>query len=508
MSLLNLEDLNNRRENNRLEAKAARGGIPGSIWESISAFANTAGGTVLLGVKERDDGSLEAVGLDDASKMLDDFWNAALSKDKLSARFMSDDNARIEEVDGKEIIVIDVPWVNRHDRPVFLDKDILDRTFRRTHTGDHRCSREEVQSMIRDASVASQDSEIIDRCSMDDLDYDTVRRFRNGFNQGREDHAWKDYDEVEFLRALGAADILPDGSVHPTGAGLLMFGYDRSITKGFPHYFLDYREETDPSNRWVDRFTSQPGDWSGNIYDFYYRVYNKLKHALKTPFKLDEDMHRVDETPAHKALREAIANCLTNANYYDRRGIVCLWREDAIIIENPGDFRMPLSEAMKPGKSDPRNETMLKIFGFVNVGERAGSGITTIFDGWKEAGYAEPFYDVEYGPDRTILTLPLIPRRDNQQPSTQDAESGDFLSHSSGSSIPLDVFARLSANEKAAVKIASRTGRVTTSALADDAEISTRAASSLLKRLEKNGILEWNGKSSNDPHQYYTLASE
>ena len=39
---------------------------------------------------------------------------------------------------------------------------------------------------------------------------------------------------------------------------------------------------------------------------------------------------------------------------------------------------------------------------------RAGSGLTTIFDGWREAGYAELFYDVEYGPDRTILTLPLV----------------------------------------------------------------------------------------------------
>ncbi len=100
---------------------------------------------------------------------------------------------------------------------------------------------------------------------------------------------------------------------------------------------------------------------------------------------------------------------LTNANYYDRRGIVCVWREDAIIIENPGDFRMPVPEAMKPGKSDPRNETMLKIFGFVDVGERAGSGMTIIFDGWREAGFAEPFYEVEYGSDRTILTLPLVP---------------------------------------------------------------------------------------------------
>lgn len=95
--------------------------------------------------------------------------------------------------------------------------------------------------------------------------------------------------------------------------------------------FLDYRQETDPRNRWEDRFTSQTGDWSGNLYDFYQRAYNKLKQALKVPFKT-EGIYRIDDTPAHLALREALANCLTNANYYERRGVVCLWGADALSL--------------------------------------------------------------------------------------------------------------------------------------------------------------------------------
>jgi predicted HTH transcriptional regulator len=115
----------------------------------------------------------------------------------------------------------------------------------------------------------------------------------------------------------------------------------------------------------------------------------------------------VDDTPAHETLREAIVNALTNANWFDRRGVVCVWRNEAITIENPGDFRMPLEEARKPGKSDPRNETIMKIFAMVEIGERAGSGMDKIFNGWEWAGYSEPSYEVEYGPDRTTLTLPL-----------------------------------------------------------------------------------------------------
>lgn len=91
---------------------------------------------------------------------------------------------------------------------------------------------------------------------------------------------------------------------------------------------------------------------------------------------------RVDEAPANEAGREAIVNAPTNANWFDRRGIVCVWRNEAITIENHGDFRMPLEEAREPVKSDPRNETTMKIFAMVEIGERTGNGMDKIFNGW------------------------------------------------------------------------------------------------------------------------------
>ena len=69
---MNLSKLDSYKEDNRLEAKAAQGGLPQSIWASISAFANTNGGIILLGVAERKDNTLEAVGLKDAHRMADE----------------------------------------------------------------------------------------------------------------------------------------------------------------------------------------------------------------------------------------------------------------------------------------------------------------------------------------------------------------------------------------------------------------------------------------------------
>ena len=53
--MLQLDRIEEYREGNQLEAKAAQGGLPDTLWDSYSAFANTDGGCILLGVKERDD---------------------------------------------------------------------------------------------------------------------------------------------------------------------------------------------------------------------------------------------------------------------------------------------------------------------------------------------------------------------------------------------------------------------------------------------------------------------
>lgn len=103
----------------------------------------------------------------------------------------------------------------------------------------------------------------------------------------RPGHVWEELEDKEFLYRLGAAGRSEDGSVHPTAAGLLMFGYEYEIVKEYPNYFLDYQERLDDTIRWTDRIVSSSGEWSGNLYDFYFRVYNKLAQELKVPFRLE-----------------------------------------------------------------------------------------------------------------------------------------------------------------------------------------------------------------------------
>jgi predicted HTH transcriptional regulator len=222
----------------------------------------------------------------------------------------------------------------------------------------------------------------------------------------RPDHVWENIEPAEFLQKLGCVGRAEGGTLHPTSAGVLMFGFEYEIVKEFPNYFLDYQEHDDESTRWTDRIVSNLGDWSGNIFDFYFRVANRITQEAKTPFKL-KGLTRVDDTPAHRALREALANALVHANYYDRRGLVIHRRPLLVTIANPGGFRISIHDALVGGLSDPRNMTLVKLFNLLGLGERAGSGIPNIYAVWKSQGWEAPLLEEQFNPDRTVLSLSL-----------------------------------------------------------------------------------------------------
>lgn len=402
-TMIDFSKLEQYRENNRIEAKKALGGLPKSIWETYSAFANTYGGIILLGVEERADKSLHPVDLPDPDRLIREFWDIVNNPNKTSVNILSARDVFAQEVDGAHIVVIRVPRAERSYKPVYVDGNPLC-TYRRNGEGDYRCTREEYQAMVRDASVRTQDMLVLNEMDLGVFHPESVRSYRQRMRLSRPGHVWESLENEEFLLKLGAVGIGSDGKKHPTSAGLLMFGNEYDIVREFNAYFLDYQEQYDADIRWTDRIISSSGDWSGNVYDFYFRIYNRLIQDIKVPFRMDGG-NRVDDTPVHQALREALANCLVNADYYGRQGLVILKKRDGITMSNPGSFRIELDAAKSGGVSDPRNGTMLKMFNLIDIGERAGSGIPNIFRVWREQGWAAPTFTEQLEPERTILSL-------------------------------------------------------------------------------------------------------
>lgn len=164
---------------------------------------------------------------------------------------------------------------------------------------------------------------MLDELEISDLNLDTIHAYRSRHVALRPNHVWEKLSDAEYLEQIGAArQSRTDKRIRPTGAGLLMFGEEYKILYEYQEYFLDYREMLDPTIRWTDRLQSSSGDWTGNLFGFFFRVNSKITKDLKIPFKLD-GITRIDDIPVHKAMREALANCLTNTDF------LCTWHCDS-----------------------------------------------------------------------------------------------------------------------------------------------------------------------------------
>ena len=228
--MIDLNNLEKYRENNRIEAKKALGGLPHSIWETYSAFANTLGGIILLGVEEYRDKTLHTVDLPDPEKLVKEFWDLVNNPNKASVNVLSSKDVVIENVNGDHIVVIQIPRADRTYKPVYVDGNPL-QTYRRNGEGDYKCTGEELRAMYRDASVKTQDMLVLQDMGMDVFNADSLRGYRQRMRLSRPGHVWDTLEDEEFLLKMGAAGIGEDRKKHPTAAGLLMFGNEYDIVR-------------------------------------------------------------------------------------------------------------------------------------------------------------------------------------------------------------------------------------------------------------------------------------
>ena len=484
--MLDFSNIQKYRENNRIEAKKALGGLPRSIWETYSAFANTLGGVILLGVEEYADKSLHPVNLPDPEGMVREFWNAINNPSKASINILTDRNVQIVEIEGNRIIEITVPRAERGVKPVYIDGNPLTGSYRRNGEGDYRCTREEVQAMLRDAATKTQDMIVLETMDLDVFDYDSLHRYRNRMKNHRPGHVWEELSDVDFLYKLGAVDRGENGQLHPTAAGLLMFGYEYEIVKEFPHYFLDYQERMDDTTRWTDRIVSTSGEWSGNVFDFYFRVYQRIAQDVKIPFKM-ENGERIDDTPVHGALREALANCLINADYYGTRGLVIIKSKNEITISNPGGFRIDINEARSGGVSDPRNGALIKMFNLINIGECAGSGIPNIYSVWHTQGWQEPTITESFAPERITLTLSV-----GKKPLIKNADKKPLIKN-----VDKKISSKTQSQREAIIEYLTVNVSAPNAALAQLLDLKPTRVRELLKGLIEDGIVVSEGDKKN-----------
>ena len=377
------------------ECKKCENQIPKSVWETYSSFANTVGGIIVLGITEHMEEPdqakrFEITGVNNPTKLKKEFFDT-LNSNKVNRNILIEEDVDIVEYEGHSLLVINIPQVDYRQRPIYINGNMMNGSFKRNYEGDYHCTEDDVKAMIRDANDSGNDSVLMENYTMDDIDSNTLAAYRNRFRTANMDHVWNDYSDKDFLLNMGGYII--DRNTHREGltlAGLLMFGKGLSIRERFDNIRMDYLDMTNlqPDSRWSDRLTYD-GRWENNLYNFFMTVQSKLIKDLKRPFRL-EGMERIDDTAIHKAVREALTNLVIHSDYMITGVLKVEKHDDCFVFSNPGSLKIPVMDIYTGGHSKARNPNMQAMFRMIGFGDNIGSGFPTILNAWKKENWRQP----------------------------------------------------------------------------------------------------------------------
>lgn len=208
-SFSSLIELRTLRETAELECKAAggrdgRGQLPEDFWRTYSAFANSRGGIVLLGISEEQIGNFKISGIVDPDRIISDLFNLANNPQRVSNNILSESDVSQHKVDGYTIISVKIRRATRKEKPIYIGQNPLTGTYRRYHDGDRRCDTETVKRLLAEQVGDTRDGQILKGFGVADLDAESIRSFRQSLRDAHPTNLALDSEGTEFLRLVGA----------------------------------------------------------------------------------------------------------------------------------------------------------------------------------------------------------------------------------------------------------------------------------------------------------------
>ena len=384
-----------------VEFKEARNAAPRSAYETVSAFANTAGGWLVFGVRDRG-GTLEIVGVMQVDKVQNEFLSTLRSRQKINRAIGVAEDA--VEADGVTLLVFHIPESPRSDKPVYLDGDIR-RSYIRRGAGDERCTPEEIERFLRDASEDRYDGEPLGLDAEEFFDPESVRWYRRVFDE-RSPGRHQALSDVEFLNEWGF--VVEQGEhLVPTRAAVLVFGRPRHVRRILPRPVVDCQFIDSTSDfwstdrRWTDRVVVEE-----NLVQAWLVLSERYVRHAEHPFGVDAaTLRRDDDPPDYISFREAAINLLIHQDYGDhgRKASIRFFR-DRTGFWNPGDAFATTDELLDPTEKEVRNPAIVAAFRRIGLSEQAGTGVRAIFRGWQRLGYVPPLINN----DRARKTFELL----------------------------------------------------------------------------------------------------
>ena len=428
---------------------------PKGVLRTIVAFANTAGGILLVGV---DDKTGNVVGVSDPLDLEERLAN--LISDSISPRLVPE----IEILPWRRANLLAVQVFPSANRPHFLKRKGLEEgTYVRVGSTNRRADRPLIEAMRRFANSESYDEQAMPDLSSEDLD------FRAASELFAPIHRLKQSD-LESLRLI----TFHQGKRVPTVGGILLFGRNRE--RYFPDAWIQAgRFEGTDKTRIADQVEIKR-HLPLAVEAAVAFVNKHMLHAMEIG-----SVHHVDHwTLPPAAVREAIINAVAHADYSQQGAPIRLSIfSDRLEVENPGLLPFGLTvDDLRRGISKLRNRVIGRVFHELRLVEQWGSGIQRILSTCREAGLREPDFE-ELG---TRFRVILYTRRTTEP--TVDSTDQRIL------------------------KLLEEAKGLSTQELASAIDLSPRATRTRLAKLVNRGLVREIGTSPQDPKRRYFLTSQ
>jgi len=389
MQMNDLKAIIDQGEGVALEFKASRTALNRDVYETVCAFLNRHGGTLLLGVN--DEGEVSGVDKRCVAQMKKDFVNAINNPQKINPpAYLS---ITEEQIDGQTVLRIYVPessQVHRcsgriYDRNEDGDFDITDHTRL-------------VAEMYHRKQSCYTENKIYPYAGLNDLETELILKCRKIAVLRREDHPWGDMDDMELLKSAQLYQTDPEtGERGVTLAGLLLLGKRAPLLSAVPHHRTDLILRKVNLDRYDDR------DFvTANLVESYDRIMAFVRKHLPDPFYLEGDMSvSIRDT----IFREVASNLLIHREYTNAFPAKLIIERGQVRTENsnkPHGFG-PLNPAnFTPF---PKNPILANFFQQIGRADELGSGMRKMMKYGKAFGGADPEL-IEGDVFRMIINVP------------------------------------------------------------------------------------------------------
>lgn len=350
-----------------------------TLAETMAAMANGQGGMVILGVAGQQ-GSI--VGVRNANEAVDTLLQAALSTDP----HLIVPLPQVMRMSGKAVVIIQIPAGMPH--VYALDG----RYLQRQGLENLPLKPPELRRLIVERGEASFETEVARGANVDDLDWEKAKAYAASLS------GIGDNTPEQILIKRGCL-VKQDNGVHPTNAGVLLFGKD-------PQRFMrsaDITAARFAATTMTDTFTRQ--DISGSLPDQIRRAETFLVDHLRKGVQLGSKMARAEnfEYPL-EAARELVVNAVAHRDYrISGDGIRLIIFSNRMEVTSPGGLPGPVTIANIKDERFSRNPAIVQVLSDMGFIERLGYGVDRVIDLMNQQKLHAPEFEESAGGFRVIL---------------------------------------------------------------------------------------------------------